>query len=185
MKTKFSLASILSSHAKIRLTESFLQEFESTEFSNEEGPDESSNLAIDCSDTEEQGFDVVRYVNQLDGDESDDEDELPSESVGIASDSEEENCSQTCDSSVQNPDENMETSSDKENDKGECVGYDGERERSEDEEMDDDDREFLDDESEAQKENMSHLALLNARRYDDDELVLNRLRFLHNKLSLI
>ena len=57
---------------------------------------------------------------------------------------------------------------------GEHVGYDGESDRSEDEEMNDYDREFLNDESDEERPGTSHLALLNARRYDDDANILNR-----------
>ena len=54
------------------------------------------------------------------------------------------------------------------------MGFDGESERSEDEEMSDFDREFLNDESDEEIPGFSHLALLNAKRYDDDENALNR-----------
>ena len=57
---------------------------------------------------------------------------------------------------------------------GEHVGFDGESERSEDEEMNDSDREFRNDESDEEIPGPSHLALLNAQRYDDDENALNR-----------
>ena len=58
---------------------------------------------------------------------------------------------------------------------GECVGFDGDSERSEDEEMTLSDREFLDDQQD--KENLpcsSHLALLNNARFEDDDLSLKR-----------
>ena len=54
------------------------------------------------------------------------------------------------------------------------MGYDGESDRSEDEEMNDSDREFLNDDSDEERPGPSHLALLNAKRYDDDENALNR-----------
>ena len=58
---------------------------------------------------------------------------------------------------------------------GEHVGFDGESERSEDEEMTAEDRLFLaDEETEESSKNMSHLALLNLKRYDDDDVALNR-----------
>ena len=58
---------------------------------------------------------------------------------------------------------------------GEHVGFDGESERSEDEEMTAEDRMFLaDEETEESNKNMSHLALLNLKRYDDDDIALNR-----------
>ena len=69
----------------------------------------------------------------------------------------------------------IEDSNENERAEGEHVGFDGESERSEDEEMTAEDREFLaDEETEEPSKNMSHLALLNLKRYEDDDRALNR-----------
>ena len=98
--------------------------------------------------------------DQIDEDEFDEERDLVDEVASDGQESSEE-------------DEIIEIISDDENNQGECVGFDGESDRSEDEEMNEEDREFLDDESAT--EGLSHLALLNAGRYEDDEAVLDRL----------
>ena len=57
---------------------------------------------------------------------------------------------------------------------GEHVGYDGESDRSEDEEMNEEDRLFLDDETNENEPGPSPLALLNANRFASDDAVLRR-----------
>ena len=57
---------------------------------------------------------------------------------------------------------------------GEHVGYDGESDRSEEEEMNDFDREFLDNDTVAENPCSSHLALLNSERFADEESALDR-----------
>ena len=57
---------------------------------------------------------------------------------------------------------------------GEHVGYDGESDRSEEEEMNDFDREFLDNDTVGENPCSSHLALLNAERFADEESALER-----------
>ena len=57
---------------------------------------------------------------------------------------------------------------------GEHIGYDGESDRSEDEEMTEEDRLFLDDETEENEPGPSPLALLNASRFASDDAVLRR-----------
>ena len=76
-------------------------------------------------------------------------------------------------------DESMEEAldSDIENEAGENIGFDGDESRSEDEEMTAEDRLFLDDDTEMKEcssPGVSHLALLNARRFDDDDQALAR-----------
>ena len=64
-----------------------------------------------------------------------------------------------------------------ENNGGIAVGFDGDESRSEDEEMTAEDRLFLDDDTEMKEcssPGVSHLALLNARRFDDDDQALAR-----------
>lgn len=56
---------------------------------------------------------------------------------------------------------------------GECVGFDGDSERSEDEEMNEEDLAFLDDNN-VRSGTFSHLSLLNTGRYEDDDLALKR-----------
>ena len=57
---------------------------------------------------------------------------------------------------------------------GEHIGYDGESDRSEDEEMNEEDRLFLDDETKENEPGPSPLALLNANRFASDDAVLRR-----------
>ena len=57
---------------------------------------------------------------------------------------------------------------------GEYIGYDGESERSEDEEMNEEDLLFLDDETKENEPGPSPLALLNASRFASDDAVLRR-----------
>ena len=57
---------------------------------------------------------------------------------------------------------------------GEHIGYDGESDRSEDEEMNEEDRLFLDDEIKENEPGPSSLALLNANRFASDDAVLRR-----------
>ena len=59
---------------------------------------------------------------------------------------------------------------------GEHVGFDGESDRSEEEEeMDEDDLNFLDDEKTDDEAGPSGLALLNSARFEDDDKLLKRL----------
>ena len=71
-------------------------------------------------------------------------------------------------------DDEVELIDDNEKTEGEHVGFDGESERSEDEEMNDEDRAFLDDAEEEPNKNMSYHAFLNAKRYEDDDKNLKR-----------
>ena len=67
--------------------------------------------------------------------------------------------------------DNEDESEDEKN--GECVGFDGDSERSEDEEMNEEDLAFLDDNN-VRSGTFSHLSLLNTGRYEDDDLALKR-----------
>ena len=129
---------------------------------------------------------VLSETGNEDGDENEDENvnegNLDEEIITDAEENEDENAihGNLVEAAISGDEENSDSGeifaiiSDNENDQGECVGFDGDSDRSEEEEMNEQDREFLDDESETYTENVSHLSLLNARRYDDDEIVLDR-----------
>ena len=88
--------------------------------------------------------------------------------------SEKENESSDVDQSEIDPEE-FPNEAENENLNGESVGFDGESDHSEDEEMTLSDKEFLDDKED--RENLpcsSHLALLNHARFEDDDLSLKR-----------
>ena len=78
--------------------------------------------------------------------------------------------------------------SDDESNEGIHVGFDGESDRSEDEQMTEEDRMFLDDENvkEPTTSGLNHLAMLNLKRYEDDETNLKRLvkasKFIMNEI---
>ena len=112
----------------------------------------------------------IGETSRIETEESWEESEEEINEIKFASEAENETFSEKSD------DENEELDEAQDDEKrGECVGFDGESDRSEDEEMNDYDREFLNDSGEnPNSAGSSHLALLNASRFADDDLMLRR-----------
>ena len=137
-------------------SDEFWQAFNDTEFDEDENENNTNNSEPDVIVSE------VMERRQIDDPDMNNETDEAHDTHELESDNEEF--------------QSIQDVSRHERGEGEHVGYDGESDRSEDEEMNDSDREFLNDESDEERPGSSHLALLNAGRYDDDENILNRLK---------
>ena len=180
---------------KNNISKCFWEAFESTTFSSDEESEPSDLLEEDKTETlpapqaerdsENDASHIVAANEEpvslphSEDEEIREDSEIEAEESGEKSEEENEEIHSASEAetfSEKSDDENGEFDEANEDEKrGECVGFDGESDRSEDEEMNDYDREFLDDSSEnPNSAGSSHLALLNNSRFADDDLMLRR-----------
>ena len=178
---------------KNNISKCFWEAFESTTFSCDEESEPSDLLeerkietlpALQTeTDSDNDSSQIVAENEKLvsiphsEDEESREASEIEAEESGEKSEEENEEINSEAETfSEKSDDENIESDEAHADEKrGECVGFDGESDRSEDEEMNDYDREFLNDSREdPNSAGPSHLALLNASRFADDDLMLRR-----------